>query len=54
MAATGEQAFVEVNCSEGSGFTPGDFEREISFTLPPFTVPATAGAVTTETLSASM
>jgi hypothetical protein len=54
MAAAGEQATVSVNCSEGNSFTTGGVGHSIFFTVPGFTVPATAGAVTTKTLAASM
>jgi hypothetical protein len=54
MAATGEQANVFVNCSEGNGFTAGGFGHTINFTVPGFVVPVTAGTITTETLTASM
>ena len=55
MAASGEPATITVNCTEGNeSFTPGAVGHSIFFTAAPFTVPATAGAVTTKTLSASM
>jgi hypothetical protein len=53
MAITGEQATVSVNCSEGS-FSTGGITRSIFFVVPGFTVPATAGTVTTKTLTAAM
>ena len=53
MAATGEQATVNANCSEGTGFG-SPVSHSIFFTVPGFIVPVTSGAVTTLTLTASM
>jgi hypothetical protein len=49
MAATGELANVSVNC-----FNSGGLSRSVSFTVPGFVVPVTAGTVTTVSLKASM
>ncbi len=54
MVATGELATLSVSCSEGEGFSAGGVGHSISFTVPGFTVPATAGTITTKTLAASM
>lgn len=54
MAATGEQAMVSVTCNEGSGFGTGSVEHSLTFTVPGFTVPSTAGVLTTKDLTASM
>jgi hypothetical protein len=53
MAATGEQATVSVNCSEGT-FSTGGITRSIFFVVPGFTVPAAPNTVTTKSLSAAM
>jgi hypothetical protein len=55
MKAAGETAIVTVSCSEGvSSFTPGGVAHSISFTVPGFAVPATAGATTKISLAASL
>jgi hypothetical protein len=54
MAATGESATVSVSCNEGTSFEAGGIGRTITFTVPGFVVPATAGALTVKSLTASM
>jgi hypothetical protein len=53
MVANGELASMSVNCSDNS-FNTGGVGHSIGFTVPGFIVPATAGAITTKTLAASM
>lgn len=53
MAASGELANVSANCDAESS-SNGVVFRSISFTVPGFVVPVTAGAVTTVNLKGSM
>jgi len=54
MSAAGEMVTISSSCSEGSGFSAGGVGHSITFVVPGFPVPATAGAVTAKSLTASM
>ncbi len=54
MAASGEMVTISSSCTEGSGYSAGGVGHTVSFVVPGFAVPVTAGAVTTKTLTASL